>query len=99
MAITQFSFGLVMPDQPVRLFVATTSETEVPSASNQQTTMTAPGTYQHQPICRVSTDTAVYVSFGSNPNAGTDTNRIYMPANAVEYFPCIAGDKGAVINA
>jgi hypothetical protein len=50
-----------------------------------------------QNLCRVATDTAIYVSFGSAPNAGTDTIRFYMPANTVEYFRITSGSKGACI--
>jgi hypothetical protein len=72
------------------------SENLTSSASNQQTTLTAPAS---DVLCRVSTDTAVYVAFGANPNALTGTAaRFHMPAGAVEYFRVNVGDKGAVVN-
>jgi precorrin isomerase len=72
------------------------SENITSSASNQQTTLTAPA---GDALCRVSTDTAVYVAFGANPNALTSTAaRFHMPAGAVEYFRVNVGDKAAVVN-
>lgn len=84
---------------PVAIASSVTSENIASSASNQQTTATAPAALGDA-ICRVATDTAVYVAFGSNPNALTGTAaRFYLPANAIEYFRVSVGDKAAVVNA
>ena len=53
----------------------------------------------HQPCCRVATDTQIYVSFGAAPNAGTDTERFLITAGATEYFYVKSGDKAAVVAA
>jgi hypothetical protein len=50
-------------------------------------------------VCRVATDTAVYVSFGTAPNATSDAGRVFMPAGVTEYFRVGAGYKGAVVEA
>jgi hypothetical protein len=96
MAITQFSFMAVEGMFPAPFASSATVETEVPSGSNAATTAAATAS---QNVCRVATDTSVYVSFGAAPNAGTDTIRFYLPANAIEYFRVSAGSKGAVIAA
>lgn len=75
------------------------SETIASSGSNQQTTATAPAVGT-TPVCLVSTDTAVYVAFGTNPNASTGTSRrFFMPANSMMGFVVARGDKAAVVNA
>lgn len=96
MALTQFAFGMVNADLPAMFDNGATVESEVPTGSNVATSAAATA---GQSICRVATDTAVYVSFGSAPNAGTDTIRFFIPANAVEYFRVSVGDKAAVITA
>ena len=91
MALTHFCFGRADASQYgaiTQAMVAGTFSSEgiAVSGSNQQTTVTAPTTGGIK-ICRVATDTACYVTFGSNPNASTGTSaRAYLPANAVEYF-------------
>src|SRR5262245_56158048 len=106
MATTQFSFcrvglfqfGNVTP--VVMTGYGVSSESVSVTGSNQQTTAVAPEskTGGGYPFCRVATDTAVYVSFGSNPNAlsGT-TTRFMVPAGAIEYFAVTPGDKAAVV--
>ena len=94
MASTQFVFGSVQDSTPMMYAVGATAETETPSAVNSATTSAASAT---QTVCRVATDTAIYVSFGTAPNAGTDTIRFLMPANSVEYFRVSNGYKGACI--
>lgn len=96
MALTQFAFGAVEGQLPSMYALGATVESEVPSGSNAATAAAATAS---QNVCRVATDTAVYVSFGSAPNAGTDTIRFFLPANAVEYFRVKSGDKAAVITA
>ena len=97
---TQFSFGRVGPiiaGQLTPAFIPAASETISESGSNQQTDAVAPAGVDI--VCRVVATVDVYVSFGSAPNAGTDTNKIYMPALAVEYFAVREGWKGAVVTA
>jgi hypothetical protein len=94
MALTQFVFGSVGTDLPMIERDGAVAESKVPSGSTGATTATATAS---QPVCRVATDTAVYVSFGAAPNASTDTARFYVPANAVEYFRVKSGDKAAVV--
>lgn len=105
MAVTQFAFGVAAVDDKstsASVFVAAsaTVEAETPSGSNAATTSSAPGSLGfRKPICRVATDTAVYISFGAAPDASSDTIRFYMPANSVEYFYVNPGDKAAVVTA
>jgi hypothetical protein len=97
---TQFSFGRVGPmiqGAIIPTFAPSTSETITESGSNQQTTATAPAGMDV--VCRVVASVAVYVSFGTAPNASTDTNKVYMPANAIEYFRVIEGWKAAAVTA
>ncbi len=94
MALTQFAFGQVNGDIPSMFAVGATVESEAPSGTNAATTAAATNS---QPMCRVATDTDVYVSFGSAPNAGTDTIRFFVPAGSVEYFRVSPGSKAAVI--
>jgi hypothetical protein len=100
----QFAFCQVgvhfgMSNIPVAVASSVASENINPTASNQQTTLTAP-TGIGDLMCRVSTDVPVYVTFGPNPNALTSTAaRFYLPAGAVEYFRVNPGDEGAVVNA
>lgn len=83
---------------PVPIAATVTSEMITPSASNQQTTATAPSGLG-EVMCRVATDLPVYVAFGTNPNATTTGTRFFMPANAIEYFRVNVGSKAAVVNA
>ncbi len=104
MPATQFAFvqvgvGYGSSNIPVPIASSVTSETITPSASNQQTTATAP-TGIPEVMVRVATDTAVYVAFGTNPNALTGTSaRFLVPAGGVEYFRVNAGNKCACVNA
>jgi len=101
MALTHFAFsrggylgaGGIMPALD---FDDIVSEGIAPSGSNQQTTAEAPNVGQ-RPLCLVSTDTAVYVAFGSSPNATTAASRVFVPANAVVGIICNVGDKAAVV--
>lgn len=96
MAIAQFNFMTLGTDVPAAYAFSANTEAETVSGSNAATTSAASAV---QNVCRVVSDTACYVSFGSAPNAGTDTTRFFMPASVVEYFIVKAGDKGAVIAA
>jgi len=95
MAICQFIFGSVQDGPPTFNLKGSTVEAETVSGANAATTAAATASQTHVRVC---SDTACYVSFGSAPNAGTDTIRAYMPANLVEYFPVSIGDKAAVIS-
>jgi hypothetical protein len=77
---------------------ARVSETITPTAGNQQTTATAPNVGR-RPVAQVATDTAVYVAFGTNPNATTAGTRFMVPANQVVRVLVNAGDKAAVVTA
>lgn len=95
MATCQFAFGAMNADNIPALYVGgATVESETVSASNAATTAAATAV---QGICRVATDTACYVSFGTSPDAGTDTVRFLVLANGVEYFRVKTGDKAACI--
>lgn len=103
MAVTQFAFvqvgvGFESSNIPVPVASSVTSEHKTPSASNQQTTATVPAGLAN-PMCRVSTDTAVYVKFGTNPDATVTGARFFIPANGVEYFLVKTGEKAAVVAA
>lgn len=103
MALTQVVFGEVGDMGaggmlPALIASSISSETIAPTGSNQMTTAVAPA-LGRRPCARVATDTAVYVAIGASPDASTAANRIYLPANAVEYIMCKAGDKLAVITA
>ena len=105
MATTHFAFGAALSNEsanPVPAMQTTgggiVTEALTPSGSNQQTTGSAPSATSRTPICRIATDTQVYVSFGSNPNASSDTVKFLIPANAIEYFYVKPGDKAAVVN-
>ena len=97
MALTQFSFSRIETRAvPAVIADDAVSETKTPSGSNGTTTAAATGSRN---ICRVATDTAVYVSFGPAPDASTDTSRFYMPAGAIEYYVVDSGWIAAVVTA
>lgn len=100
MATTQFAFGNVGRAAsgglvPVVIARSVSSEEITPSASNQTTTATATAGIGR--VCRVTTDTSVYVSFGSAPDATTDTTRILVLANSSVEVAVEGGDKGACV--
>ena len=103
MATTTITFGSLMTvvngiQNPLMDASTFVSETITPSASNQQTTQVAPAA--NVCIARVATDSAIYVNFGTNPNALTSTAaRAMVPAGGVDYFFVSAGQKAAVVNA
>jgi hypothetical protein len=76
-----------------------TVEEETPGGTTVATTATAPDLGGGRSKVRVATDTAVYISFGTAPNAETDASRLYLPAGAVEYFDIAALSKAAVVAA
>jgi len=94
MAICSFAFvtmtsGVEAPDVASAIV-----EAETVSGSNAATTAASDGNHQ---FCRVWTDTACYVSFGTAPNAGTDTIRFPIAAGSVEYFRVKPGSRAACI--
>jgi hypothetical protein len=104
MALTHFCFGQAGrhwqgSQIPAMLSTSFSSEGIAPSGSNQATTATAGSEANSAYVCRVSTDTAVYVTFGAVPDATTAAARVYLPANGVEYFIVPAGAKAAVVTA
>lgn len=106
MALTSFTFGKVGHNvgggsMPALVVDGTTQTTEniAPVAGNTQTTATASTVMGGLCGCRVTTDTNVYVSFGSNPNATSDTSRVLVLANQVEYFFILSGYKAAAATA
>jgi len=101
MALTHFTFcvaamrGSGTPAAAAGTFV---SEGIVPSGSSQATTAVAPTTRGSDPlVCKVATDTAVYVSFGGSPDATVTASRTFLPAGVVEYYLVNPGDKAAVV--
>lgn len=93
MATTQFCFTRAENGMPVAYNANSVWEIKTPSGSSGATTAAATA---GQSLCRVATDTAVYVTFGSAPTA-TSTTGFMVPANGVEYFRVNTGDKAAVI--
>lgn len=96
MAVTQFAFCAVEGLIPSVYSSNAVVETVTPGGANVATTAASAGGLN---VCRIATDTAIYVSFGSAPNAGTDTVRFYVPANGTEYFRVPVGVKAACIAA
>lgn len=97
MALTQFAFGSVNADNINAMFSAGSQvESKAPTGTSAATTAAATAT---QTVCRVATDTLVAVSFGSAPNATSDTIKFVCPANTVSFFRVSSGDKAAVVTA
>lgn len=95
MAVTQFAFGVVEGMFPSMYFGGATIETVTPSGTSAATTAAANAA---QNVCRVTTDTAIYVAFGATPTASSSAG-LYVPAGSVEYFRVSSGNKAAVITA
>lgn len=99
MAVTQIAFGrfrIYDRQTPQAITAANvTLEVKTPSGSSSATTAAA-GT--DDTICRVSSDTAVYVAFGESPTASSTTGFL-VPAGATDYFIVSPGHKAAVITA
>lgn len=94
MALTQFAFGAVAEGLPTFYVRGATVESVTPSGTAAATTMAATSA---QRICRVATDTQVYVSFGAAPNASTDLVRFLVLAGTTEYFRVSSADKASVV--
>ena len=80
---TQFVFGHAGADVPAVFSQNCKSETVVATGTAASTTETSDPAHN---ACRVATDAAVYVSFGTAPNASTDASRFMLPAGAVDTF-------------
>lgn len=102
MALTSFSFGKVGYTSGGGVIPALivdgdlVTEDIAPTGTTASTTAVAPE-IGSLAACRVMTDTSVYISFGTAPNAGTDTNRILLLANQTITVLMPAGYKGAAI--
>lgn len=73
------------------------SQELVPVATNLASTIAAPA-LGYRPVCRIATDTTVYVAIGPAPNALTATaKRILVLAGQPVTVICSAGDKAAVV--
>lgn len=95
MATTQFAFMAIDGLPPAGYAGGATIETATPTGSSAATTAAAKAA---QNVCRVATDTAVYVAFGTSPTASSSAGFL-VPANGVEYFRVGEGMKAAVITA
>lgn len=95
MAVTQFAFMALDNMPPAGYAAGATIETKTPSGTSGATTAASTAS---QNVCRVATDTAVYVTFAASPTA-TSSNGFLIPANGVEYFRIGSGLKAAVITA
>lgn len=84
--IMKFSSTLPIPDGE-----SAVSETITPSASNQQSAAAT------KEFCVIGTDTAIYVGFGSNPDATSDAAVFMIPANGVMAFQIEVGNKVSVV--
>lgn len=96
MAIAHFSFMAVDGGFLVGFASGATVEQETIAGASVATTASSSAS---QNACRVAVDTACYVSFGSAPDASTDTIRYFIPAHSIEYFRIPSGSKAAVIAA
>jgi len=97
MALTQFAFCAVGNDLDMAVYNAGAQvEAKAPTGTSAATTAAATAT---QNVCRVATDTQVYVSFGSSPNATSDTIKFLVPAGQVSFFRVASGNKAAVVTA
>lgn len=104
MATTQIVWGRAGSEiygTPVPVFnaISATSESITPSGANQVSASS--NTSAQRAICRVSTDTQIYVAFGPalTVDATVDTNpRFLVTANRAEMFEVAPGDYAAVTN-
>lgn len=96
MAVASFVFCAINADIPAPYVAGAVSEEETIAGASAATTAAANAS---QAFCEVTVDTASYISFGTAPNAGTDTVRFYMAAGSTRYFRVQSGYKGAVIAA
>lgn len=96
MATTHFAFCSVNADMPQSPNASGMSaEVTTPTGTSAATTAAARA---DQGVCRVTTDTQVYVTFGSSPTATAATG-FMCPAGSVSLFRVKSGDKAAVITA
>lgn len=99
MAVTQFAFTTFRiydrQTPQAATAVGTTYEIKAATGTSSATTASATG---GQNICRVATDTAVYVAFGASPTASSTTG-FFIPAGTTDCFVVANGDLAAVITA
>lgn len=96
MATTHFAFCAINADMPLVPYrTGMTGEVKTPTSSSSATTAAANAS---QNVCRVTTDTQVYVAFAESPTA-TAAAGFMCPANSVSFFRVQSGDKAAVITA
>lgn len=100
--IVSITFGVLNKTFPAMILDAATmqSQTITSSASNQQSAA-APSTFGGPLVANIVTDTAIYVSAGTNPNVLTTEalKRKMIPAGGDVYVQVAAGHKIAVVNA
>ena len=100
--IVSITFGVLNKAFPAMVLDSENlvSQTITSSASNQQSGA-APATLAGTLVANITTDTAIYVSAGSNPNCLTTDalRRKMIPAGGDVYVQVRAGDKIAVVNA
>lgn len=103
MALTQFLFGVAhmsdiqTPGPWMYARGAVSSDIEPTASAANTDTVAAPRTSPTSPVCHVTTDTEVYISFGPAPDASSDAGRIRMLANTERTFYVAPGDKGSVV--
>lgn len=103
MALTQVAFGpFYTADGMTPIMTAadpTVTQSLAPTGSSQQTSIMSADT----PVmmgCRVATDTAVYVSFGANPDAANDARRFLVTPGSDDFYCLVPpGVKAAVVTA
>lgn len=82
------------PNQPVDQGGAPIPVLRPAAATNtQQIVLSGAGTTTAitTPVIRIATDSAMVIEIGAAPLAGTTS--LYMPANSVEYFSFLPGNK------
>lgn len=94
MATTQIAFAAVGDDMSnAPYFGGATVESISVTGTSAATTAASKAT---QGVCRVATDTAVYVTFAASPTASA-SNGFLCPANSVSFFRVGSGLKAAAI--
>jgi len=96
MSVASVSFGAVGGQIQAISGGDMVSEVFTSFASSQSTSAT---TTANKPVVRISADIALYVSFGTAPNATSDTNRFYFPAGGTEFFIIGSDLKVALVSA
>jgi hypothetical protein len=94
MATTHFAWADASDWLPALVGRVITAEAKTPTGTSSQCTAVTPSE-KNRYVCRVATDTAVYIGFGEDPTV-TSANGYMLPAGAVESFVVKPGDKVAV---